>query len=106
MMVELTPLLQRVLVAALCVLVIAIFCCIIRALLGPRITDRVVAMNTVGTVVVLMICLLSYYFGEDFLVDVAILYALLNLLGVVIVCRVATVRHRELEAEKEGNKDD
>jgi multicomponent Na+:H+ antiporter subunit F len=105
-MVEQTPFLHWFLLAVMCVLVAAIFFCLIRAILGPRIADRVVAMNVVGTVVVLMICLLSYFLGEDFLVDVAILYALLNLLVVVILCRVAAVRHEELEEKKKGRSDD
>lgn len=103
-MVELTPFLHNVLIAALCVLVAVIFFCLIRALMGPRIADRVVAMNVAGTAVVLMVCLLARLLGEDFLVDVAILYAMLNLLIVVILCRVAAARHQELK-EQEGRDD-
>lgn len=107
-LVERTPLLDHFMVAVMCVLVAAIFFCMLRALKGPRITDRVVAMNVMGTIVVLMICLLTYFLAEDFLIDVAILYALLNLLIVVILCRVAAVRHGELargEAkEKKGGR--
>lgn len=103
-MVERTPFLDYFMIAVMCVLVAAIFFCMIRAMKGPRITDRVVAMNVMGTIVVLMICLLTYFLEEDFLIDVAILYALLNLLIVVILCRLATVRHKELKDRKKGGR--
>lgn len=105
-MIELTPFLRGLLLCALCVLAAVIFFCLIRALLGPRISDRVVAMNMAGTVVVLIICLLSYLLGEAFLIDVAILYAMLNLLIVVVLCRVATARHEELKEGEKRQKDD
>ena len=92
--------------AAMCIMVVCIIFCIIRALKGPRITDRVVAMNVIGTVVMIIICLLSFVLDSDFLVDVALLYALLNVLIVVILCRLATVRHKELKQKKGGVKHD
>ena len=96
-MIERTPMLDLFLIIVLCGLVTGIFFCVIRALKGPRIADRIVAMNALGTVVVLVICLLTYFLEEDFLIDVAILYALLNLLIVVILCRLASVRHMDLK---------
>lgn len=105
-MIERSLFLDYFMVAVMCVLVAAIFFCMVRAMKGPRITDRVVAMNVMGTIIVLMVCLLTYFLEEAFLIDVAILYALLNLLIVVILCRVATVRHQELEEKEEGDDDD
>ena len=99
-MIEHTPFLYTFLVVVMCVLMTALFFCMIRALRGPSIADRIVAMNVIGTIVILLICLLTYFLKEDFLIDVAILYALLNLLIVVILCRVMSARHRELKEEK------
>lgn len=96
--------LQYFMIAAMCIMVICIIFCIVRALKGPRITDRVVAMNVIGTVVMIVICLLSFVLDSDFLVDVALLYALLNVLIVVILCRLATVRHKEIKQRKRGAK--
>lgn len=93
-------------IAAMCVMVLCIVFCIVRALKGPRITDRVVAMNVIGTVVMIVICLLSFVLDSDFLVDVALLYALLNVLIVVILCRLATVRHKEIKQRKVGADND
>lgn len=99
-MIELTTFLHTFLIGVLCVMMCVVFVCLIRAILGPRITDRVLALNMIGTLVVMMICILSYLLEEAFLIDVAILYALLNMLVVVVLTRVAEQRHRELNAEE------
>ena len=101
---ELTLIVHGFLIVAMCIMMLVVFVCMVRAILGPRITDRVVALNMIGTLVVLMICILAYLLEETFLVDVAILYSLLNLLVVVILCRVANRRHQELE-EQEAHHD-
>jgi multicomponent Na+:H+ antiporter subunit F len=99
-MIELTTFLHTFLIGVLCVMMCVVFVCLIRAILGPRVTDRVLALNMIGTLVVMMICILSYLLEEAFLIDVAILYALLNMLVVVVLTRVAEQRHRELKAKE------
>ena len=100
-MIELTLFLQNFFTAVLCIMMCVVFVCLVRAIKGPRITDRVIAMNMIGSLVVMMICILSYLLEEAFLIDVAILYALLNMLVVVVLTRVATTRHYELHAEEQ-----
>ena len=105
-MIEPTTFLHTFLIGVLCVLMCVVFACLVRAIIGPRVTDRVVALNMIGTLVVMMICILSYLLEEAFLIDVAILYALLNMLVVVILTRVAERRHHELKnAEQEEGHD-
>ena len=90
-----TPLLRDVLMALLCVLTVVMLACLVRAVRGPRYTDRLTALNLICTVVVLMVCILSYVLGQSYLVDVAILYGLLNLLAVAVLSRISVRRHRE-----------
>ena len=74
---------------------------LVRAILGPRFTDRIIAVNVINTLVVAEIVLLSVWMKEDFLVDVALVYALLSFLSVVVVSRlVLTRRHKQLEKER------
>lgn len=74
---------------------------LVRAILGPRFTDRIIAVNVINTLVVAEIVLLSVWMKEDFLVDVALVYALLSFLSVVVVSRlVLTRRHKQVEKEK------
>lgn len=74
---------------------------LIRAILGPRFTDRVMAVNMINTMVVAVIVLLALALGEDFLVDIALVYALLSFLAVVVLSKlVISRRSRQLEREK------
>lgn len=72
-------------------LVLLAFClifCLIRAIRGPRITDRIVAVNMIGTTTIMMIMILSFLLSEDYLIDVSILYAMLSFLSVVVLTKV------------------
>jgi len=60
---------------------------IARALLGPNVYDRILAMNSVGTKVVLFIALYGFITERPDFVDLALLYALLNTLGTVAVLK-------------------
>jgi multicomponent Na+:H+ antiporter subunit F len=62
-----------------------IFFCLLRAILGPRLTDRVVAVNMIGVKTILLIVMVAIYIGEGYLLDVALVYALLSFLAVVVL---------------------
>ena len=72
----------------LAVLGILLFLCLLRAILGPRIADRVVGINMIGTIVIMMIAILSLMLGEGYLVDIAIIYAMLSFLAVVVLAKI------------------
>ena len=72
----------------LAVLGVLLFLCLLRAILGPRIADRVVGINMIGTIVIMMIVILSLMLGEGYLVDIAIIYAMLSFLAVVVLAKV------------------
>lgn len=75
------------------VIAVLMILCLIRAIKGPRYTDRIVACNMINTLTIIMIILLSFYLDEEYLLDVAIIYALIGFLSVVVITRVATYRH-------------
>ena len=66
------------LVASALVLAVLILAVLVRAILGPRFTDRIIAVNVINTLVVALLVVLSVWMSEDFLVDVALIYALLS----------------------------
>ncbi len=70
---------------------------LVRAMLGPRFTDRIVAVNAVNTMVVAGICLLSRYLEADYLIDVALIYALLGFTGNVLLMRLVRAQRRKGE---------
>lgn len=60
---------------------------LLRALLGPTVYDRILAVNMFGTKTVLLIALTGYLLGRVEFLDLAIVYTLLNFIGVVAVLK-------------------
>lgn len=95
-----------ILLAGAVILALLIFAALVRAVLGPRFTDRIIAVNVINTLVVALIAVLSVYMKEDFLVDVALIYALLSFLTVVILSRMVTLRQkrRRMKNKERGER--
>lgn len=88
------------LTAAIIILGILCFFCMARSIIGPKIADRIVAVNMIGTMTIMIIAILAVKMQEGFLVDVAIIYALVSFLAVVVIVKVYMGVYRERE-EKE-----
>jgi multicomponent Na+:H+ antiporter subunit F len=59
----------------------------IRALLGPTLYDRVLALNIFGTKTVLLIAVLGFLAGRPEFLDLALVYALINFIGTIAVLK-------------------
>ncbi len=78
--------------------------CLIRAVKGPTIADRLVAVNMMGTIVMVIIAILALLMEEDYLVDICLIYAMISFLAVVVLTKVYTgvyIEHRELQEKRE-----
>ena len=73
---------------AMVILALLIFCCILRAVLGACVADRLVAVNMMTTLVSIGICILTFLFAEGYLADIALIFSLLGCLGVIVLTRV------------------
>lgn len=60
---------------------------LIRAMLGPTVFDRVLALNMFGTKTVLFICVYCFATGRTDFLDLALLYSLMNFIGMVALLR-------------------
>lgn len=67
-----------------------------RALLGPTVYDRIAAINMFGTKTVLLIAVFAFLSGRMDLLDIALVYALINFIGVVAVLKL--VEHGEFHS--------
>lgn len=94
-----------VLIGSMIFLAVMIFFCFLRTLIGPRITDRIVAVNMIGTQIIILICLLAVYLNEGGLVDMAIIYAMFSFLAVVFFTRVYIGVYNERHI-KQKNKEE
>jgi multicomponent Na+:H+ antiporter subunit F len=59
-----------------------------RALLGPTVYDRILAVNMFGTKTVLLIAVFAFLSGRSEILDIALIYALINFIGVVAVLKL------------------
>ena len=75
-------------IGVLIFLAIILFACLIRAILGPRVADRVIAVNMMGTVVMVMISILALLLKEGYLMDICLIYACISFLAVVVITKV------------------
>ena len=92
----------------LSVLAVMLVLCLIRAAIGPRIADRLVAVNMIGTMVIVSIAILALVKNEGYLVDICLIYAMISFLAVVVLTRIYTGVYREAkdhEKQKEENHD-
>jgi len=76
--------------AAVWMLAALIILSIVRSVLGPGISDRIIAVNMIGTMIIMITAIFSVWMDENYLADVCLIYAMISFLGVVVLCKVYT----------------
>ena len=68
---------------------IMICLCLIRAIKGPKLVDRVIAINMICVKTILLIVTIGVNYAYDmaFLVDIALVYALLSFLAIIVLTK-------------------
>lgn len=92
---ELVAAYDKVFTVALLVLAVMIVLCLIRAILGPRVADRIVAVNMMGTMVMVVIAILALKQREGYLADICMIYAMISFLAVIVLTKVFLGIYRE-----------
>ena len=80
----------HVLVAASLAVLVTMTLALVRATMGPTVFDRVLALNMFGTKTVLLICVVSFLTERTDFLDLALLYSLMNFIGMVALLRFTT----------------
>ncbi len=60
---------------------------LVRAMLGPTVFDRVLALNMFGTKTVILMCVVGFMIDRTDFLDLALLYSLMNFIGMVAFLR-------------------
>ena len=68
---------------------------LVRALRGPSVYDRVLAVNMFGTKTALLLSVIAFLLGRPDFLDLALAYALINLVGILAVLEFFQNRTRE-----------
>ncbi len=97
---------ENVFTVILIILAVCFLLCLIRAVIGPRVADRIMAVNMMGTMVIVAISILAVMMQEGYLVDVALIYAMISFLAVIVISKVymgVYFEKQKKEEKKHGN---
>ncbi len=99
---------EMILTAALFLLAVLLFFCILRTISGPRIADRILSVNMGGTMTITAITILAVRLDEEYLVDISLLYAMISFLAVVVLSRIyrgVYLAHKDAELHRSSTDD-
>jgi len=74
-------------IVATLALLVTMLLTLVRALLGPTIFDRILAVNSFGTKTVLLIAVFGFLTNRPDFVDIALVYSLINYIGTIAVLK-------------------
>jgi len=75
-----------------------------RALLGPTVYDRILAINAFGTKTVLLVAVFGFLTDRPDFLDISMLYALINFIGTIAVLKF--FEYRDLGHAGPGDQDE
>ena len=89
-------------------LLVAMAMTLVRAMKGPTVFDRILAVNTFGTLTVALIAVYGFLSGRPEFLDIALVYALINFIGTIAVTKFIKFRglghpHTEAGVDDEGD---
>lgn len=90
------------LVAATLAVLAAMALLLARAIMGPTLYDRVLAVNSFGTKTVLLLGLLGFVTDRPEFLDIALLYAMINFVGTIAILKF--FRYRSFGVPLVGKK--
>lgn len=80
-------------VLSIVVLGLMVILCLYRAVFGPTVMDRIVAVGVIGTKTTVILVLLGIYYKRvDMFVDISLAYALLNFIATLAAAKFFRVR--------------
>ena len=92
-------------IAALVILAVFLMLSLVRAIIGPRVSDRIVAINMMGTQTLAIIAILAVMKQEGYLVDICLIYAMTSFLAVIVLCKVYMGVYRQRKEGKETEEE-
>ena len=78
---------SSIMIAALSVLALLILAVVLRVIMGPTIWDRLLGMNMIASKILVAIVILAHLLELSYLLDIALVYAVLGFLGTILIAR-------------------
>ena len=92
---------NEILLAAACFgIMVTMLLALARAVLGPTVYDRILAVNMFGTKTVLFIGVLGFLSNRPAFLDIALVYALMNFISIIAVLRFSKFDDVQQEVSK------
>lgn len=88
------------------VLAVLILAVMIRTIMGPKIADRIMAVNMIGTLVMTLIAVISYINDESYLLDICLIYAAISFIAVIVLSKVYTERYLADKADEKAKEEE
>lgn len=73
--------------AAALIIIIGVALVMYRAIVGPLVYDRVLAVNIIGTKTVILLALIGYIYERPHFLDIALVYALINFIATLAILK-------------------
>lgn len=89
---------------ALVVLAVGILAALVYIIRARLTVDRIIGINLIGTLVVIIICVLTHLLGEDYLADIAIIYVVMSFIAVMMLCRIYIDLYDRRRKEKQHDR--
>lgn len=96
---------EKFYITVLVILAVFFFLTLIRMVKGPGVADRLLAANVMGGLAIVAIVLLGMVLEESYLLDIAMVYALISFLAVVVLAQIYIGVFRDRNAEDSGEED-
>jgi multicomponent Na+:H+ antiporter subunit F len=90
------------LAAALVAILVTMGLALVRAAAGPTVFDRILALNMFGTKTVLLIAVIGFMTRRPDFLDLGLVYALMNFIGVIALLRFLQFGHFADPDDDEG----
>ena len=95
---------EKMFIVVVIILTIMIFLCLYHAIKGPRVADRLVSINMMGTIVIVIIAIIALLKKEGYIIDICMIYAMISFLAVIVLTKVYMGVYREEKRKLENNR--
>ncbi|MCK5296401.1 MAG: pH regulation protein F [Alphaproteobacteria bacterium] len=86
-------------------ILITVLLALTRGILGPTLFDRILSVNMVGTKTVLFIAVYGFLTGRPEFLDIAIVYTLINFIGIITILKFIQFKELGLPATEDEEED-
>lgn len=95
---------EKMFIIVAIILTIMIFLCLYHAIKGPRVADRLVSINMMGTIVIVTIAIIALLKNEGYIIDICMIYAMISFLAVIVLTKVYMGVYREEKRNRKKEK--